>query len=99
MQVIDAMPHQERPALPEPSYPAQILTVAARILTMEPPHWTLDTHTLNAAMHTAGRAVLATLPESVQQEARSRTRAALPAIAGQSRGQYAERLRYTARGL
>ncbi|WP_326728998.1 hypothetical protein [Streptomyces phaeochromogenes] len=85
-------------AVREPSYAAQILTVAERLLQRdctEP----VDAWTLDDDLTTATDAIVATLPAVVAESAALLARAQLPPFTGISRGEYALRLHTAAREL
>ncbi|KMS71319.1 hypothetical protein ACH49_24815 [Streptomyces leeuwenhoekii] len=85
--------------LTEPSYAAQVLTVAARVLRLHDSTGPVDPWNVHDALTTGEQAVLTTLPESVRTDASTRARAALPPITRISRGEYALRLADAAKGL
>ncbi|MGO4630525.1 hypothetical protein AB4225_06210 [Streptomyces sp. 2RAF24] len=81
----------------EPSYTAQVLLVAARVLDMDPAT-ELYPVTLTYAMDTAADSVLRTLPTPVANATRAAVREVLPeARPAETRGEYALRLRQIAR--
>lgn len=91
-------PSAPLPATPTegPSYSAQVLLVAARVLDMDPGA-ELYPVSLTFAMDTAAKSVLGTLPAAVSKATRDSVHDALPeARAGETRGEYALRLRQIA---
>ncbi|MGI5408698.1 hypothetical protein ACQEV9_18130 [Streptomyces chartreusis] len=95
----DAVDVALRVLLTEPSYAAQTLIVAARMLEMD----AASPITANArehAMDIATDVVLAKLPEAVDHESRRTAYRALPPLApAGTRGEYAHRLRAVAEDL
>ncbi|MEU6070555.1 hypothetical protein ABZ864_40480 [Streptomyces sp. NPDC047082] len=87
------------PALPQPSYVAQALTVTARILDMHPAD-RLGPTVLDDALRTGIRAITATLPSPVRTDVHRIVHASLPpASLKDTQGQYAAQLRETANAL
>jgi hypothetical protein len=83
----------------EPTFTAQILLVAAHILDMDPTH-PLDPRVLDASMDAAADAVLRPLPDIVRSQTLDSVRVALPrSVDGDTRAEYALRLRQTARSV
>lgn len=79
-----------------PSYTAQVLLVAARVLDMDPATELLPV-TIAFTLNTATDTVLCTLPDAVADATRAAVRKALPeARTGETRGEYALRLRQIA---
>lgn len=85
--------------LAEPSYAAQILIVAARVLSHGDSVGPVDAWNLHDALTTAEAAIVGTLPEAVQHDASARARAALPPLTRISRGEYAIQLSAAAKDL
>ncbi|MCG0066286.1 hypothetical protein L0F81_23845 [Streptomyces tricolor] len=85
--------------LPEPSYAAQILTVAARVLCLGSSVAPVTPWSVHDALTTGEKAITATLPDAVRADASARARAMLPQIARTSCGEYAVRLADAARDL
>ena len=82
-----------------PSYTARVLLAAARVLDMDPAT-ELYPVTITFAMDTATDAVLGTLPDVVAEATRAAVREVLPeARPGETRGEYALRLRKIARDV
>ncbi|MEU1496084.1 hypothetical protein [Streptomyces sp. NPDC005732] len=87
------------PLITEPPYAAQILTVAAWVLELAATT-DLTAAGLDDAMQTANAGIVGHLPAAVAETATRNARAALPPYAAAStRGEYALRLRATARGI
>ncbi|MFC7906446.1 hypothetical protein [Streptomyces nigra] len=85
--------------LTEPTYAAQTLIVAARMLEMDAAS-PITADAREHAMDIATDAVLSTLPEAVDHESRRSAYRALPPLApAGTRGEYALRLRAAARDL
>ncbi|WP_330339381.1 hypothetical protein [Streptomyces sp. NBC_00557] len=87
-----------RRLIEQPSYAAQLLTIAARLLQMDASA-AMDDATLRRAMNIAIDAVLANLPEAVRETALERAESHLPDLAGVTRGEAALRLRAAAEVL
>ncbi|MGW3410273.1 hypothetical protein [Streptomyces sp. NPDC000888] len=86
------------PAVAEPSYAAQILTVTAWVLAQDPALLVTETG-LHRALQTADATITGTLPAVVAETATLRAHAQLPPYADTSRGEYALRLRAAAKGI
>ncbi|WP_171110580.1 MULTISPECIES: hypothetical protein [unclassified Streptomyces] len=88
-------PERPSPTLP-PSYAAQVLTVTARILDMQP-DTIADGRRITAAYDIATDAILTPIPpKCVVQDSAARAEAAMPPYDGQLCGEYAARLRQIA---
>jgi hypothetical protein len=82
----------------QPSYAAQILTVAARLLELDI-FTPLTPWSLDQAVTGAEKAILHTLPESVQHIASTRARNHLPYPYAGTRREYADRLHAAAKEI
>jgi hypothetical protein len=83
----------------EPTFTSQVLTVAAHVLDMDPTQ-PLDERVLTLVMSTATDAVLSPLPDVVSAQVVDSVAAVIPAaIEGDTRAEYALRLRQTARSV
>lgn len=80
------------PVLTQPSYAAQILTVAARILDMHPAE-PVNRAVANAAVNIAVTAITATLPEAVRDAAITRAANVRPVADSGTCAHYADTLR------
>ena len=87
-----------RRLIEQPSYAAQVLIVAARMLTMDPDA-PMTGRAGGMAMEIATDTVLATLPEAVREDSIGRARRVLPDLSGITRGEAALRLRAVAQEL
>ncbi|MFI6639967.1 hypothetical protein [Streptomyces sp. NPDC050504] len=83
--------------LTEPSFPAQILIVAARLMASSTDP--INPWTLHQRLTTAEDAICGILPDPVRTDASSRARAALPPLGGAPQWQYATTLREIAGSL
>ncbi|MFB7162305.1 hypothetical protein [Streptomyces sp. NPDC056242] len=84
--------------LTEPSYAAQTLIVAARMLELDAAQPVTGTARENA-FAIAIATILTPLPEVVRDESSGRAREAFPPLTPISRGEYAIQLRDAAKGL
>jgi len=87
-----------RVLLTQPTYAAQVLIVAARMLTMDPDA-PMSGRAGAMAMEIATDTVLATLPEAVREDSIGRARRVLPDLSGITRSEAALRLRAVAQEL
>jgi hypothetical protein len=87
-----------RVLLDEPSYAAQTLTVAARVLEMDAAQ-PITGAARQHAVDIAAESILGKLPSVVRWESRTRLDSALPPLTPISRGEYALLLRAAAKGL
>ncbi|MFJ8049837.1 hypothetical protein [Streptomyces luteogriseus] len=85
--------------LTEPSYPAQILTVTARLVELDMftsvTPWSLDQHVTTAE----ATILVNSLPEAVHHDASTRARNALPQPYSGTPTEYARQLRTAAKAL
>ncbi|MFF9269107.1 hypothetical protein [Streptomyces rochei] len=88
-----------RRLIEQPSYAAQVLTVTARMLEMDPTE-PMTTRAGGIAMTIAVDAILTPLPRAVSDDSMDRVTRAMPDLAdGITRGEAALRLRAAARAL
>jgi hypothetical protein len=87
-----------RTLLEQPSYAAQTLTVAARVLELDAAQ-PITGAARQHAIDIAAEAILGKLPPVVRWESRTRLDSALPPLTPISRGEYALLLRAAAKGL
>ncbi|MFE3853406.1 hypothetical protein ACFXPN_20000 [Streptomyces griseorubiginosus] len=87
-----------RVLLTEPTYAAQVLLVAARMLTMDSDE-PMTGRVGGMAMNIATDAVLTPLPQAVREDSLIRARRVLPDLSGITRGEAALRLRAAAEEL
>ncbi|MFI5685875.1 hypothetical protein [Streptomyces sp. NPDC051636] len=87
-----------RRLIEQPSYGAQLLNFAARLLNMDATA-DMDDASLRRAMNIATDAVLKDLPEVVRDIALQRARSHMPPLTGITRGEAALRLRAAAGAL
>ncbi|MGW0131913.1 hypothetical protein [Streptomyces sp. NPDC003299] len=85
--------------LTEPSYAAQVLIVAARVLRLGDTAGAIHPSNVHDALNTGENAILTTLPDTVRADASARARGALPQLTRITCGEYAERLDDAAKGL
>lgn len=86
------------PAITDPSYAAQILVVAAWVLGLDATA-ELTAAGLDDALRTGAAGIVGHLPAAVAETATLRAHATLTPHATITRGEYALRLRATAKGL
>lgn len=91
-------PTQQPSPTPPPSYAAQVLTVAARILDMHPDAFA-NPRLISQAYAIATDAILTTPPAAVTEDSAARAEDAMPSYDGQLCGEYAAHLRQIAKGL
>jgi hypothetical protein len=87
-----------RRLIEQPSYAAQVLIVAARMLEMDSAQ-PMTGRAGGLAMNIATDAVLTPLPHVVRADSIARARRVLPDLSGITRGEAALRLRAAAKGL
>jgi len=87
-----------RRLIDQPSYGAQVLIVAARLLEMDPTE-PMTGRAGGMAMTIAIDTVLKNLPQVVSDDSVARARRALPDLSGITRGEAALRLRAAAEAL
>jgi hypothetical protein len=87
-----------RVLLTQPTYAAQVLTVAARMLEMDPAE-PMTGRAGGMAMNIATDTVLTPLPQSVRDDSLDRALRVLPNLAHITRGEAALRLRAAAKEL